>query len=134
MNDIHDAMTVPASETAPAPDAAASAATIPAPMPEVVAPFRDALAVEREAVRRADVDALVTIQHEKRAALEELQKAGVPKEIRDAFAREAKVNLELMHHLVSCLRGIVAAEGGAVYGKQGQVKVTADLGRRHGAA
>ncbi len=108
--------------------------TVPAPMPEAAARFRDALAVERDAARRADVDALVAIQDEKRAALEVLREAGLPQELRDAFAREAQLNLELMHHLVSCLRGIVASDGGAVYGKQGNVEVTAELGRRHGAA
>lgn len=134
MSSVHDAVTVPPPETVPAPNVAASAATVPAPMPEAVARFRDALAAEREALRHADVDALVAIQDEKRAALDGLREAGLPQEIRDAFAREAQANLELMHHLVSCLRGIVVSDGGAVYGKQGHVEVTADLGRRHGAA
>ena len=113
MSDVHEAVTLRPPDTLPAPSAS-TMATMPAPMPDVVARFRDVLGAERDAVRRADVDALVDIQQAKRVALDALAEAGVAQDLRDALAREAQMNVELMHHLVSCLRGIVASDGGAV--------------------
>ncbi|MEM9070792.1 MAG: hypothetical protein AAGE52_19950 [Myxococcota bacterium] len=94
--------------------------------------FGELLSAEREALRSADVERLVELQVAKRQALDALHAAGqvLPPELIDLAA----LNVELMHHLVASLRGIVASDGSAVYGKGGDVQITEGTSRRHGAA
>ncbi len=94
----------------------------------------DVLAEEREAVRRADVEALVVLQPLKRVALDALHDDNCDDETLEALGVLARDNITLMEHLVGCLRGIVATDGANVYGINGSVVQSVPPSRRHGAA
>lgn len=105
--------------------------TLIVPAADAVSRFRDVLAAERDAARRADTASLVAIQEMKREALDAVRRAEPPAEVWDQLAQQAQANLELMRHLVSCLRGIVGES--STYGASARVQV-GDAGRDHGAA
>ena len=109
----------------------APATTLVVPAADAVSRFRDVLGAERDAARRADTSALVALQEMKRQALDEVRAASPTPEVWDELAELARANLELMRHLVSCLRGIVGEPG--TYGATARVQVD-DTGRDHGAA
>lgn len=79
-------------------------------MSDVVQEFAAILENERVYALRADVDALGSIQEEKRALLDKLCASGVP-EAESAKLREmALANVQLIRHLVACLQGLIAPE------------------------
>ncbi len=121
--DVHDRETV-----RPEP---AEQPTLVVPAADAVSRLRDVLAAERDAARRADSSALVAIQEMKREAIDAVREANPPQEVWDSLSQQAQANIELMRHLVGCLRGIVCISN--TYGAQARVQIE-DAGRDHGAA
>lgn len=79
-------------------------------MSEAVTEFARLLESERMHALRADVDALVAIQEEKRAALEKLLASGAPETETRRLREKALSNVQLIRHLVACLQGLSAPE------------------------
>lgn len=73
---------------------------------------------ERSAVRRADLERLVSLQEEKRALIRELERG--PAEALDEVRRLARENIALMKHLADMLEVLVTGTKGATYGAYGQ--------------
>ena len=74
----------------------------------------DILERERAAARRADIDALVALQADKREALAALVSEELSEEEHGALATAVRANISLIRHLVQCLEGM--AGGGAQNG------------------
>ena len=90
-------------------------------MQDVAQHFRSLLELEQDAARRADLDELVGVQQKKAAALQALASANLP----DAELLEinalAAANVDLMRHLVGCLRGMLQPEPQQGYTARGGV-------------
>lgn len=80
---------------------------------------------EKHAAAHADVESLLSIQTEKRAALDRLRACAPPAEVLASLQDKARGNVALIRHLVLCLRGVVGGDA-AVYGPSGEARV-ADL-------
>jgi len=91
------------------------------------------LELEREAARRADVEALVTLQEQKRELMQALGEQGVEETERDALAQTSAENIELIRHLVAML-GVLAGVSTSTYGRRGMTREDAAPGamRRRG--
>lgn len=92
-------------------------------MDDAAAPttFELLLEEERDAARRADIDALVALQERKQAALGELGAAGLSHARIDAIGRRARENVSLMRHLVSLLGATIGIDdNAATYGRAGE--------------
>jgi hypothetical protein len=79
----------------------------------------DVLDREKRAAANADVDALLELQSEKRAALDRLYASAPSADVLEPLRKAAQGNVALIRHLVVCLRGVVGGEG-AVYGPSGE--------------
>jgi hypothetical protein len=88
-------------------------------MSDAAQAFAALLADERQAAIRADFDALLRIQDEKRALLAQLKQHASP-ELVSELAERARTNLGLMRHLVSCLRGHLGIDAEPTYTARGQ--------------
>jgi hypothetical protein len=75
---------------------------------------------EREAARRADIDALLQLQEAKRAAVEEIRKSDLPRDRLNHLAEKARANIWLLRHLVHCLQGAIGASDGQTYTADGR--------------
>lgn len=85
------------------------------------------LETEREAARRADAMALLTIQSMKREALLDLAK--VPNHERMELVRYARENLRRIRTLLSCYEGTLGIEKAPqTYGNSGRLRVIAGNG------
>jgi hypothetical protein len=85
------------------------------------ATLAEILREERLAVTRADVDRLVAIQEEKRAALDAVRAAALPAGELAPLLATARETVSLMRQLVTCLRGM-AGEEPPTYGPSGQLR------------
>jgi hypothetical protein len=81
--------------------------------------FVRALDAEREAATRADFDALLRIQDDKRALMAVLQ-ATTPPDIARELATRARQNLALMRHLLACVRGHLGLDAEPTYSARGE--------------
>lgn len=90
-------------------------------MSAVASELAEVLREERLAATRADVDRLLAIQEEKRAALEAVRAAALPADEIAPLAATARENLSLIRQLVTCLRGM-AGEEPPTYGRSGQLR------------
>jgi len=88
-------------------------------MHEAAQAFARALEAERAAATRADLDALLRIQEEKRALMPLVQQHA-PAELAREFAERARENLSLMRHLLACLRGYISLEAEPTYTARGE--------------
>jgi len=79
-------------------------------MTDVVAEFAQVLASERLLALHADVDALETLQEEKREVLTRLLASDAPPEETQTLREQALANIQLIRHLVVCLQGLSAPE------------------------
>lgn len=61
---------------------------------------------ELEAARRADTEALVRLQAEKRLVVERLRAEVTPDDVLADIQKKAQRNIQLIQHLASCLRSI----------------------------
>lgn len=86
---------------------------------------------ERNATVRADVDALIALQHQKRAALESLHGKSIRDELLNELTRKAQSNIALMRHLVQCLRGPTVHSEAELYTASGG-RASEPIGRSHG--
>ena len=116
------------------PEPQMNAPTMRAPASPAVAVLRDIFAQERDALRTADIEALVLIQETKKRAVDALYEQGISGEVLSELGLIARSNLKLMRHLLNCLHGIVTSDEGMVYGAKGNVQLTKDVSRKHGAA
>ncbi len=87
---------------------------------------------ERNATVRADVDALIVLQHQKRTALDSILGKSIRDELLDELSRKAQSNIALMRHLVQCLRGPIAHSDAELYTASGG-RASEPVGRSHGA-
>ena len=92
--------------------------------------FAQLLVREREAVRRADLDTLLSLQEDKRVLLGELRDAGASDEEVAELRSRAQANLVLLKHLVACLRGCLGIVEGPTYSPRGQMQRVGELGLR----
>lgn len=90
---------------------------------EALEAFARLLEDERQAAVRADVDALVSIQEPKRAALEAVRTLGLSGAAVDALATRARHNVALMRHMLECMKGLVGLDekDGATYAPDGSL-------------
>lgn len=84
-----------------------------------VARFEALLVREREAAAAADVEQLVALQAAKRAALDALQRAGLPQATLIALGEKARMNVVLIRQLVQCLGGLVGSQQDGTYDAYG---------------
>ena len=82
--------------------------------------FAAILDEEREAARKADVEALVEIQERKRVALKDLRRVDLPAQDAETLAARARENVALMRHLVQLLGATLGVGEPATYGPEGQ--------------
>lgn len=87
--------------------------------------FARALDEERAAALRADFDALLRVQEEKRALLPEL-KQGLPPEVVADLSERARKNLVLLRTLHACVSGYLGIED-STYTAQGQAAAYSGL-------
>ena len=92
--------------------------------------FARALDAEREAATRADFDALLRIQDEKRALMSALKATASP-EVTDQLATRARDNLRLLRHLLACVRGHLDLDTEPTYSARGQA-LTSNQGSLRG--
>jgi hypothetical protein len=88
-------------------------------MSEAAQAFARALEAERQAALRADFDALLRIQEEKRELMPLVKQSAAP-ELTIELAAQARKNLGLLRHLLSCVRGLVMVDGESTYTASGQ--------------
>lgn len=88
-------------------------------MHEAAQAFVRALEAEREAATRADFDALVRIQDEKRALMAALKET-TPPEVASELATLARQNIGLIRHLLACLRGHLGLDAEPTYSARGE--------------
>ncbi|HEY2733624.1 MAG TPA: hypothetical protein VGI70_06545 [Polyangiales bacterium] len=88
-------------------------------MQDAAQAFSDALEVERQAAMRADFDALLRVQEQKRALMPLVQ-TSAPPEVARELAERARRNLGLMRFLLSCLRGQLGLDAEPTYTARGQ--------------
>jgi hypothetical protein len=88
-------------------------------MHEAAQAFARVLEAEREAATRADLDALLRIQDEKRELMP-LVKAHAAPEVARELAEQARANLGLMRHLLACLRGYLSLDAEPTYSARGE--------------
>ena len=79
-------------------------------MTDVIAEFANVLEHERQFALSADVDALATLQNEKREVLTRLLASEVPPDESRRLREQALANIQLIRHLVVCLQGLSAPE------------------------
>jgi hypothetical protein len=79
-------------------------------MSDVVAELADLLETEHRLALSADVDALATLQEEKRAVLTRLLASDATPEQTQGLRERALANVQLIRHLVVCLQGLSAPE------------------------
>ena len=94
-------------------------------MSEAAQAFARALDAERAAALRADFDALLRVQEEKRALLPEL-KQGLPADVVADLTERARKNLVLLRTLHSCVQGYLGIEE-STYTAQGQTAAYSGL-------
>ncbi|MET0386133.1 MAG: hypothetical protein ABW321_09260 [Polyangiales bacterium] len=88
-------------------------------MSDVAEAFARCLAAEREAALKADFDALVLIQEEKRTLLPLLKQSADPAVVEELSDR-ARKNLRLLRQLVMCVQGMLGVPAENTYTAQGQ--------------
>lgn len=88
-------------------------------MDDMVAELTKVLDAERAVALRADVDALGAIQQEKRVLLDKLLAANVPIPECDELRKKALANVQLIRHLVACLKGISSPDDTPTYNAGG---------------
>lgn len=81
--------------------------------------FKQLLQQEKDAARRADVNALAELQAEKERCLQALHDADLPDAERAEINALAGRNVDLMRHLVGCLRAMVQPQGEPTYDASG---------------
>ncbi|MCB9623957.1 MAG: hypothetical protein H6721_10155 [Sandaracinus sp.] len=101
---------------------------------DVAEQFRALLHRERDAVRAADLDALQSVQADKRVVLEALKAAAIDDDVLEELGSFARYNVGLIRHLVSILRGVAGIPEAPAYGGRGRIVPPADRGRVRGAA
>lgn len=74
---------------------------------------------EREAAKRADVETLVVVQEQKRAALEALRGDELTADDRSTLQQRAQRNLRLIRQLVRCFEGMLMEPTEGTYDAQG---------------
>jgi len=79
-------------------------------MTDVVVEFAQVLESERLFAINADVDALATLQEQKREVLTRLLESDAPAEETETLREQALANIQLIRHLVVCLQGLSAPE------------------------
>ena len=95
-------------------------------MTDLARALSDLLARERQAALHADVEALETLQTEKRQLLDEAERTGaLETPAFDQLARVARSNLGLIRQLVSLHRALAGLPP-AAYGANGRRTVSAD--------
>ena len=80
-------------------------------MLDVITQFEKVLDHERELALSADVDGLASIQTEKRTLLDQLLASGVAGSETARLREKALSNVQLIRHLVVCLKGLSAPVG-----------------------
>lgn len=80
-------------------------------MSEAAQAFAQILERENLAARKADVDALVSLQDEKRALMSRLEQSETPEGVLAELRARAHHNIQLMRHLTQCLQGMLAPQG-----------------------
>ena len=80
-------------------------------MLDVIAQFDKVLDHERELALSADVDGLGVIQTEKRTLLDQLLASGAAGAETTRLKEKALANVQLIRHLVVCLKGLSAPVG-----------------------
>jgi len=95
-------------------------------MADLARALSDLLARERQAALHADVDALEALQADKRALLDEAERAGaIDTPAFERLATVARSNLGLIRQLVGLHRALAGIEP-AAYGADGRRTATAD--------
>jgi hypothetical protein len=90
-------------------------------MHEAAQAFARALVEERRAAVQADFDALVRVQDEKRARLDELRAVELSAELHRELAEAARQNVQLIRHLFACVKGYLGATAEPGYTARGEV-------------
>jgi hypothetical protein len=86
--------------------------------------YRDALEREHAAALRADFEALLVVQDEKRALVPSMREATLSDEEVETLAVQARANIALMRHLVQCLQGAAGVNNaGATYSARGEARL-----------
>jgi hypothetical protein len=88
-------------------------------MSDVAEAFARALDVEREAALKADFDALLRVQEEKRTLLPLLKQSADEATVLELSER-ARKNLRLLRQLVTCVQGALGVEPENTYTAYGQ--------------
>mgnify|MGYP003952364721 CR=1 FL=1 len=88
---------------------------------------------ELEAACDADVDRLFSLQEQKVTCLAELSDQDTPRALLVALREQARSNIRLIRHLVTCYRGIVQPEDQSSYNAHGSTNVIPLRGRVRGA-
>jgi hypothetical protein len=84
--------------------------------------YRAALEREHAAAVRADFDALLAVQEDKRALVPSMRQAMLSDEAVEALAAQARANIALMRHLVQCLQGAMGMSSASTYTARGEAR------------
>jgi hypothetical protein len=98
-------------------------------MSDAAQAFARALDAEREAAVRADFEALLRIQDEKRALMPLVKATSTP-EIAADLADRARKNIVLLRHLLACLRGSLGLENEPTYTARGEATLRNQIALR----
>lgn len=93
--------------------------------------FSDLLAQERAAALQANVEKLLEIQDAKRAVMDNLKRSSEPEDRIRALSVRAQDNIDLLRHLVHCLRSISSIPEKDTYTAAGQF-AEASMGNERG--
>jgi hypothetical protein len=88
-------------------------------MSDAAQAFARALDAEREAAIKADFEALLRIQDEKRALMVAVKETTTP-EVAGELADRARKNIILLRHLLACLRGHLGLDSEPTYTSRGE--------------
>lgn len=89
-------------------------------MSAAAAELSQLLTEEREAAVGARVERLLELQHDKQRAIDRLRAESGLDELPAELLQRARTNVQLIQHLVQCLRGLSGTDADATYGAKGQ--------------